>query len=373
MTGVKYIGPVLDASGYAEAARNYALAIYEQGYPICVEPISFEAARPDLGSQGELLDHLARAEIDYDKVVLHSTPDTWMYYGQNERDKYRIGYTVWETTALHPVWTQSCRLADEVWVPSRWNKEVFAASGVEQPILVVPHAIDPPDLEAAPAALSLDLPTDAFVFYSIFHWQERKNPAGLLTAYWSAFCGRRDVVLLLKTYIPDRDEAAVLTAIEELRSRLRLPHYPEVVPVVAALSSEQMLALHRLGDCFVLLQRAEGWGLPHFEAAACGNPVITPRFGGQTDFLSDGSAYLVDYTLRPVTGMSWSPYYLGTQSWCEPDLAHAMRLMRHVVDHRDEAEKRGARARRYVSEHFTRQDLGRLIVDRLRQLDGAER
>ena len=58
MYGVKYIGPVFDGSGYAEAARNYVLALHKQGYPVQVAPISFETARPDLGEDGRILNSL---------------------------------------------------------------------------------------------------------------------------------------------------------------------------------------------------------------------------------------------------------------------------------------------------------------------------
>ena len=371
MSGVKYIGPVFDASGYAEAARNYVLSIHEQGYPITLEPISFEEARPDLGEEKEILDQLAASDIEYDKVILHSTPDTWVFYGQHELDKYRIGYTVWETNKLHPIWRSSCSRVDEVWVPSNWNKEVFESSAVGVPMLVVPHTITVPDLAAPLPPLPISIPDSAFVFYSILQWQERKNPKGLISAYLAAFSGVEDVVLVLKTYLENHetDESRIRERIEAARARLDLEHYPEIVPLVANLSSLEILSLHQRGDCFVLLQRAEGWGLPHFEATASGNPVITPAFGGQTDFVTEDTGYLVDYTLRPVSNMQWSPFYVGTQHWCEPDLEHAIQQMKRVFSERDEARKKGAQGRQLVIDRFTRQRIGKLIVERLEAID----
>ncbi len=371
MSGVKYIGPVFDASGYAEAARNYVLAIHEQGYPITLEPISFETTRPDLGEEKELLDRLAANEIEYDKVILHSTPDTWVFYGQHELDRYRIGYTVWETSELHPIWRSSCGRVDEVWVPSTWNQDVFESSGVGVPVLVVPHAIAVPDLEAPRGSVPIALPAEAFVFYSIFQWQERKNPQGLISAYLSAFSGEDKVVLVLKTYLENHetDEGEIRERIDAAKARLRLDHYPDIVPLVANLSRDEILALHRRGDCFVLLQRAEGWGLPHFEAAACGNPVITPSFGGQTEFVTPETGYLVDYTLRPVSDMPWSPFYIGTQHWCEPDLQHAIQQMRAAFLDRAQGRERGARGRRLIAERFTRERIGERIVERLEAID----
>ncbi len=371
MAGVKYIGPVFDGSGYAEAARNYVLSLHKKGYPVTLTPISFERACPDLGEEGEILKSLVNADIQYDKVIVHSTPDLWERWIQPEGNKYIIGYTVWETSKMVPSWAQACNKVDEVWVPSEWNMQVFRDSGVTVPLYKIPHAIDVPNLEEIQKFNLEGVPQNAYIFYSIFQWQERKNPYGLLTAYNAAFTGVDDVVLILKTYKREQgnDLETIKKLILDFRKYIHLDNYPKIMLIVENMSREGILALHNRGDCFVLLQRAEGWGLPHFEAAACGNPVITPRYGGQVDFLNEENSYLIDYTLCPVTGMTWSPYYRGDQMWCEPDMEHAMKLMRHVYDNRDEAAGKGKKARQLVGEKFTWDRVGDLMLDRLAALD----
>jgi glycosyltransferase involved in cell wall biosynthesis len=109
--------------------------------------------------------------------------------------------------------------------------------------------------------------------------------------------------------------------------------------------------------------------LPHFEAAACGNPVITPAYGGQADFLNEENSYPLKYNLTPVGGMTWSPYYRGDQYWAEPDLEHAVNTMRHVYNNREEAALKGQLAKQKVAENFTWDKIGDMIVNRLAQLD----
>ena len=371
MSGVKYIGPVFDGSGYGEAARNYVLAIHRQDYPISVTPIEFGDQKPELGEDGALLRGLCERRVEVNKVIIHSTPDLWHHFAHKEEDKYIIGQTVWESTRLHPVWVNSCTFVDEVWVPSEWNVEVFRNSGVERQIIRVPHTVALPEPEAISPLSVEGLGDEDFVFYSIFHWMERKNPYGLLATYLSAFSGVQDVALVLKTYLSNSPDEAreVWNLIDAFKKEINLHHYPRIVVLAETLDPSEMLGLHRRGDCFVLLQRAEGWGLPHFEAAAMGNPVITPGFGGQTDFLSSQTSYLVDYTLRPVTGMSWSPFYQATQYWCEPDLHQAGRCMRQVFEDRNAARERGQKARIFIRENFTTDRIGSHIVERLRAID----
>ena len=261
MAGVKYIVPVFDGSGYAEAARNYVLSLHKKGYPVTLAPISFEQARPDLGEDGEILKSLVNAQIQYDKVIVHSTPDLWSRFTQHDQNKYIIGYTVWETSKLDSRWTRACNKVDEVWLPSEWNMEVFRDSGVTVPLYKIPHAIDVPNLEELPKLNLEGLPQNTFVFYSIFQWQERKNPYGLLAAYNAAFEAVDDVVLILKTY--NREQGNDLEDIKKLildfRKYIHLDNYPKIMLIVENMSREGILGLHNRGDCFVLLQRSEGW------------------------------------------------------------------------------------------------------------------
>ncbi len=371
MSGVKYIGPVFDGSGYAEAARNYVLSLYKKGYPVTLSPISFEKTRPELGENGKILQSLVKNNVEYDKVIVHSTPDLWARWTEFERNKYIIGYTVWETSKLDSRWITACNKVNEVWVPCDWNMQVFRDSKVTVPLHKIPHAIDVPNLNGLHNLNLQDVSPNTYVFYSIFQWQERKNPYGLLSAYNAAFSGVEDVVLVIKTY--NRDQADDLDEIRNLilnfRKYIHLDHYPKIMLIVENMSKESILDLHRRGDCFLLLQRSEGWGLPHFEAAAVGKPVITPGYGGQLDFLNKENSYLTDYTLCPVTGMTWSPYYRGDQLWCEPDLGHAIKLMRHVYNNRDEAIEKGKKARQYVEENFTWGRVGDMMVERLQKID----
>ncbi len=373
MLGVKYIGPVFDGSGYAEAARNYVLSIYRKGYPITLAPISFEKTRPDLGEDGKILQSLINNNIDYDKIIVHSTPDLWAHWTKFESNKYIIGYTVWETSKLHPTWTMACNRVNEVWVPCDWNMEVFKDSGVKTPLYKIPHAIDVPDLDSVPNFNIDGVGTNEYVFYSIFQWQERKNPYGLLSAYNAAFTGIEDVVLVLKTYMQDHggDRDQIVNMIKEYRKYMTLDHYPSIYVIVENMSHRDIMGLHKRGDCFVLMQRSEGWGLPHFEAAAVGNPVITPAYGGQSDFLNTENSYPVDYTLTPVDGMPWSPYYKGDQLWCEPDTAQAIDLMRYVYNNRDDAKTKGAHARTDIQKNFTWDKIGDMVVARLVEIDNG--
>ena len=103
-----------------------------------------------------------------------------------------------------------------------------------------------------------------------------------------------------------------------------------------------MQALHTRGDCFVSLCRSEGWGIPAFDAAAYGNPVVITGYGGQLDYLDPESAELVEYELVGVDDPLGFPSFSPDQLWAEPSVAHAAERLRWVFEHREEAAERAS-------------------------------
>ena len=154
---------------------------------------------------------------------------------------------------------------EEVWVPTKWHKEVFSQflqqMGLPAPLIaVVPEAVDTdlfrPDLDLdldLDLALGLDQEKalqqqqsssvdvehcrrlglrrsrtgrgrggscwldgegrvrcqgdSSFVFLSIFKWEYRKGWDVLLTAFWTAFSREDRVLLRIRSYRPSSDKA----------------------------------------------------------------------------------------------------------------------------------------------------------------------
>jgi hypothetical protein len=305
--GIKYIAPVLDNSGYAQAARGNILALYKTGIPITVQPVSFETARPDLGVEGQILDSLIGKTIDYNVVVIHTTPEFW--HKHSESGKTNIGYTIWETDRLHPDWAGYINNnVSKVLVGCEWNKEVFKNSGVTIPIGVVPHVVNTDALKTVEPYQLAGVSDDLYTFYSIFQWQERKNPIALIKAYWYAFQNDEDVALVIKTYrsdYSDKEKDAIRISIKRLKQMMPMAKYPPIFLITDMLSNDEIVGLHKRGDCYFSTDRGEGFGLSPFLSAACGNPLIITGFGGSTEYAKPDNSYLINYNLTPCSGMPW--------------------------------------------------------------------
>jgi glycosyltransferase involved in cell wall biosynthesis len=144
--------------------------------------------------------------------------------------------------------------------------------------------------------------------------------------------------------------------------------YPPIHLIPNMLTNDEILGLHAKGDCYVSLDRGEGFGLSPFTAGACGHPIIVTNFGGTTEYAKSDNSYLVDYSLTPVFGMPWSPWYRGDQLWAEPDVKHGADLMKHVFYNQEEAKAIGAKMQKDIYDNFAWEVIGQKIIDAVRSL-----
>jgi len=367
--GIKYVGPFFDSSGYAQAARSYVLALHKIGIPITLAPVAFEKDGPDLGKNGEILMSLINKDIDYNIVITELTPEFWAQ--KFEPGKFNIGYTVWETSRLHPSWPGWINQADAVMCSCQWNVDVFKDSGVTKPVYCVPHGIDIDEIDALSVSEIQGVKPDAYKFYSIFQFTERKNPMALIKSYWHAFPNKENVALILQTYrsnFSDSEKEAIRSTIKKLKEVSPADWYPPLYLLLDMPSRKDIFGLHKFGDCFINLNRGEGFGLTSFEAGACGKPVITTGMGGVLEYLNDDRGYTVNYTWAPVSGMPWSPWYRVDQMWAEPDCLDAINKMKHVYNNRQEAAEKGIKLREFISTELSIEAVGRKMIDVIKSI-----
>jgi glycosyltransferase involved in cell wall biosynthesis len=368
--GIKYIGPMFDMSGYAQAARGYALALHKLGIPLTIKAVSFEEASADFGESGKILKALVNKPIDYNIVITHLTVEH--YEQMKEPDKINIGYSVWETSKIHPKWVKWLNsTVDAVMTASDWGVGVYKNSGVDIPVFSVPHGIDMDEYEGIEPYNIAGVKPGAFKFYGIFQFFERKHPMALIKSYWHAFQNNENVALVLKTYrygFSDEEKNIVRETIKRMKAMMLMENYPPLYLIGDMLDRDEILGIHKECDCLTHLDRGEGFGLVPFEAGACGNPIIITGWGGTLEYAKPEHSYLVDYTLTPVFGMPTSPFYRGDQLWAEPDCAQASRLMQQVFKNQDEAADKGKMLQQYIADNFSWDKMGQRIIEVIKSL-----
>src|SRR5690606_2423172 len=141
----------------------------------------------------------------------------------------------------------------------------------------------------------------------------------LLNAYGDAFTGDDQVALVIKTF--PNPHQNVIGQLELWRNRHSNP--PRVTVIEGDITPGAVRALYERCDVLVAPSRGEGFGLPLAEAMVLNTPVITTGGGGQMDFCSATTAWLIDFDFLPAqTHMAMSD-----SLWHEPRRDHLSEIM----------------------------------------------
>ena len=127
----------------------------------------------------------------------------------------------------------------------------------------------------------------------------------------------------------------------------------------------------------VSLTHGEGFGLPLFEAAYSGLPVVAPEWSGHVDFLSapkknkkSGSEKLkahfarIDYDIAPIPEHSvWEGVLEKDSSWCYPKQGSYKMKLREVYKEYGRFKKQAKDLQKWVVENFSQKDKKTLMLE----------
>jgi len=332
-----FTGPLLDFSGFAHASRIFLRTLLQDDN-IVVTARALKYDQLDVGQAFKpdawLSAVLARDLQDVDVAIQMTTcnveavPIPGILNGL---------YTFLESSHMQLSWVAKANEFDFLMVPSKSNAEAMLNSGVVKPIVVCGLPCDEDVYTKQYEPYTLEHAGDRTVFYNICQLSNKKGIDALLRAYHAAFWDRPDEVLLvLKTYIQmsgrNNEQEQVKQYIQNIRQRCRIPadRFPPVLPLVFTMSDDEIHSLHARGDAYVCSSRAEGWGIPVFDALGYGKTVITNVAGGMADFVTRDNALV--YGGMPTyffdTPHSDPGLYTGVEQCfepCVPEMAMVMR------------------------------------------------
>ena len=353
-------GPVLSQSGYGEQARYAlkALRSQEDYFDIYILPTGWGQTGWLSGTSGERawIDKLIYKTAHYTQnakqanmppaqifdISLQITiPNEWQNLAP-----INIGYTAGiETTKVSPEWLVKANEMDKIIVVSNHAKKVFKESTYIQsnpdnpaqkhelkcmvPIEVVNYSF------RKPVATDLDLNLDYdFNFLCMCQWGPRKNLENTIKWFVEENFDR-EIGLVIKTSLKNNckiDREYTEKSLKQLLKAANLEDYKCKIYLLHGDMSESEIAglySHPKIKSIITATHGEGFGLPLFEAACHGLPVIAPGWSGQCDFLympdtrrknKDKLRPMfasVEYDIAPVQGGAvWEGIIQADSSWC---------------------------------------------------------
>jgi len=233
--------------------------------------------------------------------------DQWekAYRLWRERYDQLIGIDVCDSDRMSDYAVSILHRFDKVVVPSSFCVDVYRYSGVKVKVYRVPHGVDPywyehPNVwESKPVSSINPMILELFLYkvkrkvkYLLFwfwHSPDRKGVPELIEFYRKLKSIRKDVILILKTQIPNPAEfmaVAVLGAIN----------------VYGWLDEANKMALYDLADITLLFSRGGGFEMNCLESLARGTPCVASNWGSWTDYVPDFLRVKTGRRVQPLPG-----------------------------------------------------------------------
>jgi len=409
---VLLVGPILTQSGYGEHARMVyrALKSREDIFDIYVNPVNWGATSwitertPEREEINVLIQktfqHL-QEKLPFDTTIMVTIPSEWKQYRAAPEN---IGVCAGiETDRVSPHWLEAANLfVDKVIVPAEFSKEGFVNAAwdvkdqagndlkltLAKPIEVVNYPVEkefcnPSDCLHEKLKFEHD-----FNFLCVAQWGIRKNIDGTLKYFLDEFKDE-EVGLVLKLSIKDSSTIDFYQTKKRINNILKA--YPDRKCSVRLLhgyfSKEELSSLytHPQIKAMVNFGHGEGYGLPLFEAASVGLPVLTHDWGGQKDFLyapkkdKKGREKMrphfskVSYDLKPIQKEAvWDSVLQPESQWAYPHWGSCQISMRQCFENYGLYSGQAKKLKTWVLKNFHEDKINKEMVDLLHDEEAFE-
>jgi glycosyltransferase involved in cell wall biosynthesis len=347
-------------SDFAPENRALAVRLPQQEFPIQIAPTGGQ--HPDI--QGRHLranrrefQNLLHDRLDLAESVLYQSGDP-AKWNLDFYARCRVGRAAFGTDRIPDGWAERCNALDELWLPSEFHRENFAASGVDRSkIRIIPHAFDTEIFHPGRSPLRLSsVPARSFQFLAIADGWFASGIDILLRAFVEEFAPGEDVALVLHcppkrcggSYIDFESE--VIALIESELDR-KLEDIPTIAILTGSISDDDRAGFFAASHGFVHPARANATGQHCIEAFACKLPVIATDWGPLNDVLTDENSFPLA-TNGVVHARPEEDELVAGHRWAEPNLDHLRHRLREVFTAPKEAARRAERGRREALDRF---------------------
>jgi glycosyltransferase involved in cell wall biosynthesis len=352
--------PVLTRSGYGEQSRFAlrSLKSREDLFDIYIHPLEWgktswvnenDEERKWIDERIESTIHYIQSGGTFDLSLQVTIPNEFENIAA-----HNVGYTAGiETTRVAHEWIQKANMMDSLIVVSNHAKNVFENTTyeaveqetnrrVELKLNKEVHAVNyPVKTYDNLTALEFDLEYD-FNFLTVAQMGPRKNLENTIRWFMEEF-KEEEVGLVVKTSVAKNCQLDREIVHGNLLNLIREQQYEDrkckVYLLHGDLTDQEMHEIHLHQNIKGLLSfsHGEGFGLPLFEAAYMGTPVVATAWSGQLDFLVDEKGenrfYDVSFDLMPIPEqVEWAGVLIKGSMWAYPREASAKIKMRQCYE-----------------------------------------
>lgn len=287
-------------------------------------------------------------EFEHDLNIVLCETNHYLFYENYSGPK--IAYNVWETTLQPEQYFNKLKEFDELWVPSKWQRECTIKQGYDpDKIKVVPEGVDSHVFFPDPKVKHKLTSDGRFKFFLAGRWDYRKSIKEIIETFIKTFDSKEPVDLIVSVDNPFSNDG--LSSTEE-----RLKHYnleDDRIKIVHFPSRTDYIDIIKSCNCFVSCARSEGWNLPLIEAMACGTPSIYSNCSGQLEF-ADGKGVPVDVLgEKPANQSTYNHFNEMVGNYYEPNFEDLSNKMRYVYQSYKEVKQKSIEESVEIREKFS--------------------
>ena len=328
------IGQFFDSSGYAIHTRNLANALskYMEVSLITGLPNGWERSATD--KELEMIKRTPKNDIN----LIITNPTHWRLHLNAKRNWV---FLVWEGDKLPTHYLEECLnpKIEYVFVPSEHSKKALWNSYFSGEVEFNEN-LDGKDKEFWDKVKIMSHGVDLDKFYSknkpnktVFvcnkgfrNLEDRGGIQYAIKAYLEEFTNE-DVELLIKINpaygVPDLNKIIQLFNLTDKSPKIKIN--------ADLMDYNKLVDFYNQGNIFLAPTRAEAYNLGCIEAMACGLPVITTDFGGQTDYCNEENGWIISGELKEVEN---ELMYEGIK-WLTPDIQQLRKCMREAYENKE--------------------------------------
>tara|TARA_Y100000592_G_scaffold96265_1_gene164427 strand:- start:998 stop:2275 length:1278 start_codon:yes stop_codon:yes gene_type:complete len=327
-------GPILSRSGYGEQARFALRSLRKHEDRFDIHLINTNWGHTGWTSEDDeerqYIDfliqktfHFVQNKGQFDMSLQITIPNEW-----EKIAPINVGYTAGiETTKIAPQWIEKGMLMDKIIVTSEHSKRTLVDTkyqvhdpqtkqprgeiSLQKPVEVVSYPVKVGKKEK----VDLKLDTD-FNFLMVSQWGPRKNINNTVSWFVEQFRDNADVGLVIKGFSRNNStldkihtKKSLINLVNSIREDKEIKC--KIYLIHGDMSDKEMggLYVNENIKALISISHGEGYGLPLFEAAYSGLPIVTTNWSGHVDFLNipvkqrkKGSKKKTVTTMKPMFG-----------------------------------------------------------------------
>lgn len=298
-----------------------------------------------------------RNELSIFVINLDQVPVVVPKFTRNESLKF--AYCFWEYSSGLEKFEKAFEYIDGVFVATDFvynavkkiapkDKKIFK--------LPLPFIIDfseAPQEQIIKQRNKLNLKKEDFAFFFNFDYSssyDRKNPLSILKALKIVLSSNKNAKVVFKTSNSELHSCQYKDLVLAIKA-LNLQEH--VVIIDKFLTRQEFVTLLSGMDAYISLHRGEGLGLGMMEAMYLSIPVIATNYSGNTDFCTESTAALVNYSIVPCNDKH--PAYSLVREWAEPDIEDAAAKMIKVMEGGESIKGMIKNAKEFVTNNYSKE------------------